>query len=590
MKEKLFRSVLAGTLLMAGLLHVQAQQPPQRVVVNKVWYGDAMGYGSGDVMYREASYYNADMHLSVVTKSGREHDTNRFKISDYTRYEYNEKGGVSRQVHYQYGVYDYGDWAPEKRNETLYVYDAKGRLTEEKEVYYYTTGQTTTTSQYTYDGEGNVATKQVLSMYDEVTLRYSDYVAPGKPGRIESTGMYDGDNYTALLSYDAHGNKVKEEQYAAGSTGSLRQVEQWEYDADSNPLSYIKYSFFDDGTSYASCKTVYSFVDDSHNLIRCEDYTSFDGVEWYSNGVPCVMEYVDFSGKADQVRVESSASLAPEGINCVDIKFSAPACVQTEADPKAVIFRNGEVIDTISLGVSSFSSEAQIASVHFVDKDVYNGEYDYFVQPLLATADGGSRGYHISSLMPVSLQLPLPQVQQLAVSSAYKKKVGSGFNAKTQRYATFSWVNPDYPASYGFISNDLMLGDVQQSEIQTADAQASSLECLVEYDTEVWVLSRFRYGKALSDRIMVSLTDLDRLIETGIHDATSADGGIVSFSHGTVQIDEGVSQATLFRADGCPVTTLSAGSCLDLTVLPVGVYLLYTKHNGRNHVYKFTNQ
>ena len=575
---------------------VAAEKPASkmRFLVNKSWYGDHMGFGTDRVMTKEDIYYNSDNKQSIVIKSGRDLDTNRFSTSDYTQNEFNAEGKIVSSTHYQFGSYDFGDWAREKRSETIYTYDEAGNLVKEVETYYNAMGTSSSSIDYTYDEAGNVATKTITTQYDVVTLTYLDY-ENGLPTAYTSEGKYDGDNFTAMISYDANGNKIEEDHLVyvydeefGNPSPVTKQVELWEYDEQSNPLSYIKYTFNENGQHYASAKTVYEFVNGSKDLIRSEDFTSFDGEEWYSNGTPCYMQYADFEDKAEMVAVQSLASLAEEGINCVNVDFTVPEAAFSGSDPKAIIFRDGAVVDTIGI-IDHLDYETY--AVRYTDKDVYNGKHDYFVQPLIEEGydEAGNtiyKGYNISAPSSIELNTVLPAATDLRLSSARSEKQGSGLTATTLYYGTISWTNPETLTDYGFISNDLMLGNAQLCEetSTTKDASVTAIESSFDTDIEVYILTRYKYGKAQSEKLTVSLSDL-KSIATGIHGA-STEALSFSISDRTLRLN-GQAKVTIFSANGQQAATMQGAGIMSLDQLSNGTYVICVEHNGEVKAYKY---
>ncbi|MDY5657099.1 MAG: hypothetical protein SPF39_08185 [Prevotella sp.] len=575
---------------------VAAEKPASklRFLVNKSWYGDHMGFGTDRVMTKEDIYYNSDNKQSIVIKSGRDLDTNRFSTSDYTQNEFNAEGKIVSSTHYQFGSYDFGDWAREKRSETIYTYDEAGNLVKEVETYYNAMGTSSSSIDYTYDEAGNVATKTITTQYDVVTLTYLDY-ENGLPTAYTSEGKYDGDNFTAMISYDANGNKIEEDHLVyvydeefGNPSPVTKQVELWEYDEQSNPLSYIKYTFNENGQHYASAKTVYEFVNGSKDLIRSEDFTSFDGEEWYSNGIPCYMQYADFEDKAEMVAVQSLASLAEEGINCVNVDFTVPEAAFSGSDPKAIIFRDGAVVDTIGI-IDHLDYETY--AVRYTDKDVYNGKHDYFVQPLIEEGydEAGNtiyKGYNISAPSSIELNTELPAATDLRLSSARSEKNGSGLTATTLYYGTISWTNPETLTDFGFISNDLMLGNAQLCEetSTTKDASVTAIESSFDTDIEVYILTRYKYGKAQSEKLTVSLSDL-KSIATGIHGA-STEAISFSISDRTLRLN-GQAKVTIFSANGQQAATMQGAGIMSLDQLSNGTYVICVEHNGEVKAYKY---
>ena len=566
------------------------QGPKQRYLVSKTWYGDAMGTVPSDKdMQMEYYFYNYDDKLAFTDRMGREYDTDLYKISYYTSNNYDGNGKILSSTQYQYGSYDFGDWAREKRSETVYTYDEAGNLIQEDMTTYTAWGESTNTNTYTYDEDGNVATKVIKTPYDEVTETYSSYIAPGCPEVMVSTGKYDGDNYTAYYIYDNNGNKIQEDhtvmvedEMFGEMLPKAIQVELWEYDDDSNPLSYIRYKFNEEGQPYGEFKIDYAFIDEAHDRIQAKEYTSFDGEEWYSQSTYYELQYADFTDKMEDTYIDLLAQPAEEGVNNVELMFSVWNAVDN--DPKAVIYRDGDPIATINI-MDYIDTEGWFPVVKYVDEGVQNGEHEYFVQPLVESEDNA--GYYVSYPAAISLNYELPAVTDVKLAGARKETEGTFGNMTETVYGTISWTNPEYDEECGFISNDLMINNAQMSDITTTDPNANQLESEFYFDSKVYILSRFKYGKAISDTIEVKMADLNDLITSAINGVVNAGELQFNIANKVVTLSNKANIA-VYGADGKMAVNGKNTDTLDMSRLSNGTYIICVENNGKTNAYKVT--
>ena len=566
------------------------QAPKQLKLVSKTWYGDAMGTVAADKdMRMENYYYNYDDKLAFVNNLGREYDTDLYKIGYYTTNNYDWNGHILSSTQYQYGCYDFGDWAREKRNETVYTYDEAGKLVQEDMITYSSWGESTNTNTYTYDEEGNVATKVIKTMYDEVTQEFVGYVAPGCPEVMVSSGKYDGDNYTAYFVYDEKGNKIEEDRAVMVEDemfGEMMpktvQVELWEYDDNSMPLSYIRYKFDEQGMPYGEFKIDYAFVDEAQTRVQAKEYTSFDGEEWYAQPTYYELQYADYTNKMEDTYVEFMVQQAEEGVNNVEVTFSLwNAAI---ADPKAVIYRDGDPIATINV-MDYLDNEGWFPVVKYVDEGVQNGDHEYFVQPLVESEDNA--GYYVSYPSAVSLNYELPAVTNVKLAGARKETEGTLGNMTETVYGTISWTNPEYTEECGFISNDLMVNNAQLCDTCTTDINVTSLEADFYFDSKVYILSRFKYGKAISDTIDVKMADLNDLIATAVDGVVTAGELQFSIANKVVTLSHNANIA-VYSADGKMALNGKNTDSLDLSRLTNGAYIIFVEKDGKNRAYKIT--
>ena len=185
------------------------------------------------------------------------------------------------------------------------------------------------------------------------------------------------------------------------------------------------------------------------------------------------------------------------------------------------------------------------------------------------------------------MDLDLPAVKDLALTSARKEKVGSGLTASTEKYGTFSWTNPEYPEEYQFISNSLMLNKAQAAESESQDPNCTSLEASIYTTTNVYVLTRYTYGKALSDTVTVTVSDLDKLITTGISSTTTAEGLQISYANSRLSLQD-KANVSVFAINGELRMKEEQTESVDLSRLAKGSYMILVEKNGQVSALKVT--
>ena len=226
-----------------------------RLLVSKTWYGDLMGTAPRDKdMKKEYYFYNYNYQVARVSKFGRTYNTNGtiadYQIMYYTKNAFNDNDQLTDTKVYQYGLYDFGDYAmkPSYSGNATYTYNEAGQMATMNDGSYLHT--------YTYDAEGNVATEVVTNANTgkwSRTYEYFDYVAPGKPGAVTSEGAYSSYTYNMLYTYDDNLNLIVAEKQTCtideeyGDMMPLTvQREEWTYE-DNFLVRYTRYQFDKDG-------------------------------------------------------------------------------------------------------------------------------------------------------------------------------------------------------------------------------------------------------------------------------------------------------------------------------------------------------
>ena len=181
-------------------------------------------FESEDYSYTETNTYDAKGNL-----------VKRTYVSDYgsedtTTYTYNDKGLLAEEL-YESDGYSYT---------TVYAYDARNNKTSEKTTY--PDGDTSSTV-YTYDDAGNCLTEEYAGYGGDSRKTVSTYNAAGQLLTATDTSKYgdgDGDTSVQTITYDAAGNRVKEEYHSTsvwnGETSEYSYTYTYTYDAGGRVL------------------------------------------------------------------------------------------------------------------------------------------------------------------------------------------------------------------------------------------------------------------------------------------------------------------------------------------------------------------
>ena len=350
-------------------------------------WGNALGdVPETKISAKTVNYYNADNEVSSVVSYGANLSTGIYEPSYYEGVIFNEKGLPAKRFHQQYGLYDDYDLAYTEANDTTYYkYDENDRLVEEKST------QSLDSIVYEYDADGNMVSKMryVPDSYGThggvpyvmEGYTYSDFVAPNCPQTIVGTGAYASYINSYKVYYDEDNNIVKKEKYDEG--GTLRQVEHWTYELGilaKYEINTVKSATGDDGevtyTENPSKKTIYTVVGTNPLRIKDEQMTYTYG-EWAGYTYHHVTEYCKPDATtAPKLVVEPVA----DELNTVMLTFDATD-VAGASSVAYDVYRHGIKVARVP------ASEAVDGMVTYVDNNVYNGSYDYFVQAVDEAAD-----------------------------------------------------------------------------------------------------------------------------------------------------------------------------------------------------------
>lgn len=568
----------------------QKVETQNRFLVKAVTLGSQMGDMPEDLdSKRVYYYYNTDGKLVGSSTYGRNYTdggySDTFSLTDIEKIVFDVNGNMTNKDFYQYGDYDDGDYAFRKtQNCESYTYDAQGRLA------------TDTTSmrinEYTYNADGTLQkvtsyNKRTKKLAQEITYTYENGLAT----HYSSTGQYY--EFEADLKYDADGNKIEEYQYAkSGENVKPRQRETWTF-TDGVLTLYMKYRYDSKGAEVADSKKEYVPVENNKNVMDVSDYT-YNSVKdtWNKWGLTVRQTYRDFSGMKEATQTMLLSATPDKKLkNTINLQFTAPKAGLVHGC-KFVVYRDCVALDTLDLADVMDPATKQCS---YQDKELKNDTYTYFVQPLFAltngeisdaTADSEWVGYYTSTPMDVNVALAkeLPAVTDLKLVGGEVKRIGSAMSQMMEYYADFEWKNPANLEEFDFVRNDVAFVGMGLSDTKLEGAAESARVQIMDDEMQVYVITTYKYGKAYSDAITVTVKDIEKY--NGVESVT-ADGVVkATFAGNTVQLSD-AANVSVYSAAGAKVYAKQNTCSVALGQLPAATYIICVEKDGKSSLYKY---
>ena len=592
MEKRLLYSVAAMALMLGSAAPTFAQkvETQNRFLVKAVTLGSQMGDMPEDLdSKRVYYYYNTDGKLVGSSTYGRNYTdggySDTFSLTDIEKIIFDVNGNMTNKDFYQYGDYDDGDNAFRKtQNCESYTYDAQGRLA------------TDTTSmrinEYKYNADGTLLkvtsyNKRTKKFVQEITYTYEN----GQATHYSSTGQYY--EFEADLKYDADGNKIEEYQYAkSGENVKPRQRETWTY-TDGVLTLYMKYRYDSKGAEVADSKKEYVSVKNNMNVMDVSDYT-YNSVKdtWNKWGLTVRQTYRDFSGMKEATQTMLLSATPDKKLkNTINLQFTAPKAGLVHGC-KFVVYRDCVALDTLDLADVMDPATKQCS---YQDKELKSDTYTYFVQPLFAltngeisdaTADSEWVGYYTSTPMDVNVALAteLPAVTDLKLVGGEVKRIGSIMSQLIEYYADLEWKNPANLEELGFVRNDVAFVGMGLSDTKLEGAAESARVQIMDDEMQVYVITTYKYGKAYSDAITITVKDIEKY--NGVESVT-ADGVVkATFAGNTVQLSD-AANVSVYSAAGAKVYAKQNTCSVALGQLPAATYIVCVEKDGKSSFYKY---
>lgn len=568
----------------------QKVETQNRFLVKAVTLGSQMGDMPEDLdSKRVYYYYNTDGKLVGSSTYGRNYTdggySDTFSLTDIEKIIFDVNGNMTNKDFYQYGDYDDGDNAFHKtQNCESYTYDAQGRLATD------TTSMRINEYKYNDDGTLQKVTsynKRTKKLVQEITYTYEN----GQATHYSSTGQYY--EFEADLKYDADGNKIEEYQYAkSGENVKPRQRETWTY-TDGVLTLYMKYRYDSKGAEVADSKEEFVPVKNNMNVMDVTDYT-YNSVKdtWNKMGLTVRQTYRDFSGMKEATQTMLLSATPDKKLkNTINLQFTAPKAGLVHGC-KFVVYRDCVALDTLDLADVMDPATKQCS---YQDKELKSDTYTYFVQPLFAltngeisdaTADSEWVGYYTSTPMDVNVALAteLPAVTDLKLVGGEVKRIGSIMSQLIEYYADLEWKNPANLEELGFVRNDVAFVGMGLSDTKLEGAAESARVQIMDDEMQVYVITTYKYGKAYSDAITVTVKDIEKY--NGVESIT-ADGVVkATFAGNTVQLSD-AANVSVYSAAGAKVYAKQNTCSVALGQLPAATYIVCVEKDGKSSFYKY---
>ena len=371
-----------------------------------------------------------------------------------------------------------------------------------------------------------------------------------------------------------------------------RQRETWTY-TDGVLTLYMKYRYDSKGAEVADSKEEFVPVKNNMNVMDVTDYT-YNSVKdtWNKMGLTVRQTYRDFSGMKEATQTMLLSATPDKKLkNTINLQFTAPKAGLVHGC-KFVVYRDCVALDTLDLAVVMDPATKQCS---YQDKELKSDTYTYFVQPLFAltngeisdaTADSEWVGYYTSTPMDVNVALAteLPAVTDRKLVGGEVKRIGSIMSQLIEYYADLEWKNPANLEELGFVRNDVAFVGMGLSDTKLEGAAESARVQIMDDEMQVYVITTYKYGKAYSDAITVTVKDIEKY--NGVESIT-ADGVVkATFAGNTVQLSD-AANVSVYSAAGAKVYAKQNTCSVALGQLPAATYIVCVEKDGKSSFYKY---
>lgn len=535
-------------------------------------FGDTMGDQEGKLTKVETFFYDADNTLMRSIKQGVML-TGEWQPTEYRTYIYNDKKQLEKQYYRQYGQYDGNDmaWGKEKGIET-YQYDDNGKLIQKD-------GEN---GKFTYEWNGDNLIKETKysgntgSFISSIT--YSDFLADAVncPQTVTGDGAYDTYKYTATITYDNNHNKIS---YIAKNTdGSIKEKEEWKYNADGQLIEDTRYTV-KNNEFFPKSRVVYT-INGNETKIENQDYseqTNDQGEkEWIWSSMPIYTVSITSQYYETLAPSNLEVTKVENEVNTVLLTFDIPQVLSIEY-PAWDVYRDGLKIGRATL-------DTQLGKYVYTDEMVKNGIYDYFVQTVNAENENAVEGYNISNVVSYDLYTELPPVTNIRYISHEKRKQGT-YNVYD---VTIGWDVPetDLPIKgYNIFLDKFTLPQVTvtTNEDGTLPNSAVIKEFSATDDASlkhnVTIETIYAIGKIKTEPTEIDLTNYVSIENNTMQDRIQVYGDMILINGEYTSLD-------IIGTNGMLINHYTDMPSIDTTSLPQGIYILRIEYNGDIHTMK----
>ena len=382
--------------------------------------GDAMGNSSGNSASKaETFYYDADNKLVRKMIYGKlmgddpDDPDQVYKAGDwipmtYTAYDYNDKGQLVHTRERQYGVFSGYNKAWNEFAETgSFSYDEQGRILED----------TTTNRVYHYTYDGDKIVKETYANSRNVIIYhkyYSNFVegfanCPQYAFANSPYGLTTNDRIYEY-TYDEKGRMVKCYAYKYSNETIVKDDEGNAISAEKGTPDYEEIWTYENDILVQYEKNVWKSNKEVYEGKTRIEYTltpmgtmavtwTYSVGIWAKGGTPQVTWDVNFDGvAASNLTLEEVAG----EVNTMKLTAERPAGALSTTVWN--VFRNG-----CKIGQATKSGRT---GLEFIDKEVPNGVWDYFIQ---AEDTHGATGVNVSNVVEKTVYTELPPVTDIKV-------------------------------------------------------------------------------------------------------------------------------------------------------------------------------
>lgn len=531
MNRFLHLSVSALLAVLLGVCPSWAQDYsglPGRKLVCTYTLGDAMGDASG-ITKQEHFFAGADNRPLRGCLQGKGTGTD-FTLTKYYSFSQTVENGntVVSNFMSQWGKYDFGDdglKAPVQQEAVTMAQDGKV-LRKVTQSYAY---------DYEYDAQGSLVKETITIASNGALSKTIEYVN-GQDGLPTSAIEYNNKGTFSckyVYDYDDNGNLTKKETYKRTAatdenTEYLNIIEEYKYDETGRQIEYIKYG---SGKSNADPKPysrkTYEPYNGNADKILETSYSSptvdAEGnvTSWKKAATAYIYEYAEYTegGRAawaiDDLKAETAADK-----NDVNLTFSAPQ--GAGAGTRFAILRSG-----IPVAVVSYSDvKGEDDKCHYTEKGVRLGKWEYFVVPFegksLLEMTANTQRY-MSNIATINVQTQtLHAVQNLRFEVNKEEYVQEGVTY-TPYVITLKWDAQPGLAESSFTGHTPYYvkvltngttsnGMLTNGNITDPATTSVSFDYMNTYDElNIFMVSHFEEGNAISDTITIRKADLERL-------------------------------------------------------------------------------
>lgn len=551
--------------------------PVTRVSVEETW-GDILGDEVGKTK-RNVTYYDADNNPIRKCVYGKLLGQSDWRISRYTTYIYNDEKQLIQTSSEQYGLYDGEDFAFKASTDTVaYEYDSAGRLVKE------TTVSTGVYISYEYDDANNLVKKIRWNpdRYDEYegdyyvmeSYEYSDFKAPNCPQMIKGDGAFESYKNLCYVIYDTDNNKISAKTYDI-SGEALQKAEYWTYE-DGRLALYEQKKVKKAGETYEEedyRKIVYSLDNGDPNRIKREVF-SYSSGEWIGETLYTVTESSDYSSI---FATELSLALVPDEINTVKLTFTLPN-IPSSGSMAFDIYRHGIfVARVLPSDPGVYDPDAQ--TISYIDHEVKNGLYDYFVQTVMISELGDEEQcFNVSNVAQQKVYVELPPVTNIHYVSHVTENglyiVNVGWDAPENLSDDLGFQKYNVFVKGFSLPENSGEEDLTDTNYDVTFGDTTSETSLAK---EITIESVYKFGKVKSDPAVVT-------ISTGIEDNEIND--LIQVNGNRIFIDNENATVEIIALNGAVLSSYQNVKTIDLSTFDEGMYLVKVVSNGKTYVVK----